>query len=168
MLAMAEPQDHSPPSPEQTPILPWELPRFRNWIALAKVNLHAKQAMTDGLASVGLDLTHYEVIAAIYRFPGLTQQQLADKLLVGRSNLSMLLPDLERRSIVERKPDASDKRLRRLTLTPQGEEQAREGLAVQVRLIEHMMGALSAEECEAVGDMMRRIGSFLRENPFRP
>jgi DNA-binding MarR family transcriptional regulator len=147
--------------------LPWDMPRFRNWISVAKINQQVKQALSEGLASVGLELHHYELIAAIYRFPGLTQQQLADKLLVGRSNLSMLLPDLERRSIVERKPDADDKRLRRLTLTAQGKEQAREGLAIQVRLIEHLMGALSEQECDAVGDMMRRIGTFLRETPFK-
>lgn len=148
--------------------LPWEMPRYRNWIAVARVNQIVRRAMGEGLASVGLDLPHYEVLAAVFRYPGLTQQELADKLLVGRSNLSMLLPDMERRSLIARRPDAEDRRLRRLFLTPEGEAQAREGLAIQVRLIEHMMGSLSAQECEQIGEMMRRVGKFLAEKPFRP
>lgn len=148
--------------------LPWELPRYRNWIAVARVNQIVRRAMGEGLASVGLDLPHYEVLAAVFRYPGLTQQELADKLLVGRSNLSMLLPDMERRCLIDRRPDAEDRRLRRLFLTPEGEAQAREGLAIQVRLIEHMMGSLSAQECEQIGEMMRRVGKFLAEKPFRP
>lgn len=148
--------------------LPWEMPRYRNWIAVARVNQIVRRAMGEGLASVGLDLPHYEVLAAVFRYPGLTQQELADKLLVGRSNLSMLLPDMERRGLIARRPDAEDRRLRRLFLTPEGEAQAREGLAIQVRLIEHMMGSLSAQECEQIGEMMRRVGKFLVEKPFRP
>jgi DNA-binding MarR family transcriptional regulator len=146
--------------------VPWEMPRYRNWIAVARVNQVVRRAMGEGLAAVGLELPHYEVLAAIYRHPGMTQQELADRLLVGRSNLSMLLPDMERRGLVRRQSDAQDKRVRRLFLTSEGEAQAREGLAVQVRLIEHMMTALTAEECEAVGDMMRRVGRFLAEKPF--
>jgi DNA-binding MarR family transcriptional regulator len=147
---------------------PWELPRYRNWIAVGRLNQVVRRALGEGLASVGLDLPHYEVLAAVYRYPGMTQQELAEKLLVGRSNLSMLLPEMERRAMVERRADAQDKRLRRLFLTPEGEAQAREGLAVQVRLIEHMMAALTEQECEQLGDMARRVGKFLAAEPFRP
>jgi MarR family transcriptional regulator, organic hydroperoxide resistance regulator len=147
---------------------PWELPRYRNWIAVGRLNQVVRRALGEGLGSVGLDLPHYEVLAAVYRYPGMTQQELADKLLVGRSNLSMLLPEMERRAMVERRADAQDKRLRRLFLTPEGEAQAREGLAVQVRLIEHMMAALTEQECEQLGDMARRVGKFLAAEPFRP
>jgi MarR family transcriptional regulator, organic hydroperoxide resistance regulator len=148
--------------------LPWNMPRFRNWVAVAKVNQLVKRAMQDGLAGVGLEFPQYELLAAIFRYPGMTQQELANKLLVGRSNLSMLLPEMERGQLVERRQDPSDKRLRRLFLTPEGEAQAREGLAVQIRVIEHMMAAITPEECETVGDIMRRIGRHMTDKavPF--
>ena len=146
---------------------PWDMPRYRNWIAVARVNQIVRREMGEGLAAVGLDLPHYEVLAAVFRYPGMTQQELAVKLLVGRSNLSMLLPEMEKRALMERRTDDRDKRLRRLFLTPEGEAQAREGLAVQVRLIEHMMASLSADECDAIGDTMRRVAKFLTEKPFR-
>ncbi len=146
---------------------PWDMPRYRNWIAVARVNQIVRREMGEGLGTVGLDLPHYEVLAAVFRYPGMTQQELAVKLLVGRSNLSMLLPEMEKRALIERRTDDRDKRLRRLFLTPEGEAQAREGLAVQVRLIEHMMASLSADECDVIGEIMRRVAKFLTEKPFR-
>lgn len=140
----------------------WTMPRFRNWIAVAKVHLLVEKAMSAKLAPLGLKLPHYDILANALRFPGLTQQELAGKLLVGRSNLSMLLPELERRGLVERRADTEDRRLRRLHLTASGGELALRAVAVQREIVEAMMGVLSDEECNAVGDSMRRIAAHLQ------
>jgi MarR family transcriptional regulator, organic hydroperoxide resistance regulator len=141
--------------------LPWDLPRFRNWIAVAKVNQLVEKAMTSGLAPLDLKLPHFDILANVYRFPGLSQQELADRLLVGRSNLSMLLPELEKRNLLARKPDPADMRIRRLTLTSAGQLLTEQGMAMQLSLIEHMMEALNEDECNAVGEYMRRIGAHM-------
>ena len=140
---------------------PWDLPRYRNWIAVAKVHALVEKTMTTALAPLGLKLPHYDIMANIFRFPALTQQELANRLLVGRSNLSMLLPELEKRGLVIRMPDSKDKRLRRLCLTDQGLALTQEALGLQVKVIEDMMGALTAEECDQLGDLMRRVGTFM-------
>jgi hypothetical protein len=36
-------------------------------------------------------------------------------------------------------------------------------MQVQVGVIEQMMGALTPEECDALGDMMRRVGRYMQE-----
>jgi DNA-binding MarR family transcriptional regulator len=144
-------------------MMPWELPRFRNWIAVAKVHLLVDRALTEGLQPLDLKCVQYDILAAVYRFPGLTQQELADKLLVGRSNMSMLLPGLIRRDLVTRRGDPGDARVKRLHLTETGLALTQRALQVQVALIERMMGALSPEECEAIGDMMRRVGRHMAE-----
>jgi MarR family transcriptional regulator, organic hydroperoxide resistance regulator len=142
---------------------PWNMPRYRNWIAVAKVHLLVEKAMTAGLAPLGLKLPHYDILANVFRFPDLTQQDLANRLLVGRSNLSMLLPELEKRGFVERVADTQDRRVRRLRLTSQGQELTRQALAVQVQVIEEMMLALTADECEQLGSYMRRVGAHMAQ-----
>jgi MarR family transcriptional regulator, organic hydroperoxide resistance regulator len=141
--------------------LPWELPRYRNWVAVAKVHIMVERLMTAQLMPLDLKLPHYDILANIFRFPNMTQQELANRLVVGRSNLSMLMPELERRGLVMRKSDASDKRTRRLFLTEKGAALALEALAIHTQVIENMMAALSAEECEQLGDFMRRVGTYL-------
>ncbi len=92
----------------------------------------------------------------------MTQQRLAEKLFVGRSNLSMTLPDLEKRGWLTREGDPDDRRVRRLRLTALGEQKAAAGFAVQLRLLDEMMSVLSDGECNAMGDYTRRMVDFLR------
>lgn len=142
-------------------VLPWELPRFHNWIAVARVHALWKKVFTEALAPLGIQLAHYDVLANVFHYPGLTQQQLAEKLLVGRSAMSMLLPELERRALIERRGDEADRRVRRLWLTAAGEAVTRRAMAVQVERIESMMHVLSDEECNSMGEMMRRVAKAL-------
>jgi MarR family transcriptional regulator, organic hydroperoxide resistance regulator len=163
---VSDPETSPPGGPDaEASLVPWELPRFRNWIAVAKVHGLVEKAMVIGLAPLELKLPHYEILANVYRFSGLTQQDLANRMLVGRSNLSMLLPELERRRLVTRVPDKDDRRLRRLSLTPEGRVLTMRALQVQVRVIEQVMEVLSADDCELLGDFMRRIGAHLLAKP---
>lgn len=150
----------STPSPD-TQLLPWELPRFHNWIAVARVHALWKKTFGEALAPLGIQLAHYDVLANVFHVPGLTQQALAEKLLVGRSAMSMLLPELERRKLIERRCDEADRRVRRLWLTPEGEALTRKAMAVHVERIQAMMHVLSDEECASIGEMMRRVATAL-------
>ncbi|MGL4242086.1 MAG: MarR family winged helix-turn-helix transcriptional regulator [Beijerinckiaceae bacterium] len=148
-------------APAARPEMPWEMPRFRNWVSVAKVHMLVDREMTARMQPLGLKCVQYDILAAVFRFPGLTQQELADKLLVGRSNMSMLIPGLIERGWVERRGDPGDARVKRLHLTASGEALTRQAMRVQVGIIEDMMGALSADECNLLGDMMRRIGRHM-------
>ncbi len=153
----------APTQAEAAFVAPWDMPRFRNWIMVPKVTHIVERAMAADLVPLGLKVPHYDILANIARYPGLTQQELADRLLVGRSNMSMLLPELERRGLIARVADEGDRRVRRLKLTPEGEALTRQALALHVALIERMMLALDAAECEQLGDYMRRIRAHLQD-----
>ncbi|MFT3996496.1 MAG: MarR family winged helix-turn-helix transcriptional regulator [Asticcacaulis sp.] len=143
--------------------MPWELPRFRNWIAVARAHQIVEKTLNARLAPHGVRLAHHDILANIYRFEGLTQNALAERLLVGRSNLSMLLPELEKRGLIERYGDQADRRVRRLRLTETGRSLTEATLAVQARVVEEMMTILSDEECNALGDYMRRIATQMSQ-----
>lgn len=147
--------------PEKPRVLPWDMPRFRNWIAVARVHQLWKKVFGEALAPLGIQVAHYDVLANIAHVPGLTQQALAEKLLVGRSAMSMLLPELERRGLIERRSDETDRRLRRLWLTREGTELTEKAMAVHVARLEAMMTVLSDAECDSIGEMMRRIAKSL-------
>ncbi len=147
--------------------LPWENPRFNNWVVTVRVYQLARKQLSSALSELDLDLPSYDVLAAAYRFPGLTHSELASKILVGRSNLSMLLPDMEASGLLVRKTDPNDKRRRRVFLSDEGRLLAEKGLQIQNALIDHMMDPVSAEQCDAMADTMRSVGLFLEENPFK-
>jgi DNA-binding MarR family transcriptional regulator len=143
--------------------LPWDRPRFKNWLAVARVHSLWAQRLSQALQPLGLRMAQFDIMANLLYEPGMTQQRLAEKIFVGRSNLSMALPDLEANGWVRRDADAVDRRVRRLYLTAEGEALTRAALSEETKLLDEMMQVLSEDECNLVGDLMRRLGDSLKK-----
>lgn len=137
--------------------LPWENPRFHNWIAVARACQVMGLSLARALQPLDLKPPHLDILVNLFRTPGISQQDLADKLLVGRSNLSMLLPQLEKRGLLVRRGDPQDRRILRLELTPSGTDLTLQAIAIQSELIDRTMKTASTEECNLVGEVMTRI-----------
>lgn len=137
--------------------LPWDNPRFRNWVAVARACHVMGQTLARQLQPLDIKPPHLDILINLYRTPGISQQDLADKLLVGRSNLSMLLPQMEKRGLLIRRGDPQDRRVLRLELTEAGVSLTEEAIAIQSALIDRTMNTSTAEECNLVGDVMTRL-----------
>jgi DNA-binding MarR family transcriptional regulator len=144
------------------PELPWDNPRFRNWIAMASACHSVGRALGTALQPLDLKPAQLDVLMNLYRHPGISQHDLARKLLVGRSNITMLVPQLESRRLVHREGDEKDRRVLRLSLTKDGEALLMKALKVYMALIEKVMGAVPASDCDLVGAHMRRIADALK------
>ena len=147
-----------------TQALPWDNPRFRNWIALVRAEKAVVRALTRALAPLDLKIAQLDVLMNIFRHPGLSQHDAARRLLVGRSIITMLLPQLEKQGLIRREGDARDKRVMRLYLTPEGETRLMKALAVYSALIERVMEQSTPAQSDALGDQMRRIEEMLRDD----
>ena len=139
----------------------WSNPRFRNWVAVARACHLVQQELARQLKPLDLKTPHLDIMVNLVRHPGMSQQDLANKLFVGRSNMTMLLPQMEKRGLVERRPDPEDKRALRLFLTEEGRALAEKAIAVQSAIVDDIMSLSTPEECEQVGDSMRRIVDYL-------
>ena len=64
----------------------------------------------EELASLGLKSCHASYLAAICERPGITQDQLARRIFINKSNVARQLVILEEDGFVERKPSPEDKR----------------------------------------------------------
>lgn len=144
--------------------LPWDNPRFRNWIAVLRAEKAVVRALTQALAPLDLKLAQLDVLMNVYRHPDTSQHELARRLLVGRSNITMALPELEKQGLLRREGDANDKRVIRLSLTPKGEERLMAALAVYTELLDKVLAQSTATECDMMGDLMRRIADVLDED----
>jgi DNA-binding MarR family transcriptional regulator len=144
--------------------LPWDNPRFKNWIALVRAEKAVVRALTRALAPLGLKIGQLDVLMNLYRHPGMSQHDVARRLLVGRSNITMLLPQMEKQGVLRREGDSKDKRVMRLYLTREGEALLMEALKVYSTLIERVMAQSSAAECDRMGEQMRRIEEMLQSD----
>jgi DNA-binding MarR family transcriptional regulator len=133
---------------------PWDHPRFRSWISVARACQLMQQALGRALAPLDIKPPHLDILVNLYRFEGISQQELARKLLVGRSNMSMLLPQMEKRGLLERRPDQRDKRVLRLFLTAEGRDLSERAMQIQTDLIERTLSATPIDECQRLAENM--------------
>jgi DNA-binding MarR family transcriptional regulator len=142
---------------------PWTNPRFKNWIALVRAEKAVVQALTKALAPLGIKIPQLDILMNIHRHPGLSQHDLARRLLVGRSNITMLLPQMETQGLLRREGDAKDKRVMRLYLTDDGEALLVRALKVYSDLIDRVMAQSSELECNLIGARMTQIAEMLKD-----
>ena len=148
--------------------LPWDHPRFRSWIAVARACQLMQQSLGKALAHLDIKPPHLDILVNLFRFEGISQQELARKLLVGRSNMSMLLPQMENRGLIERRGDKHDKRVLRLYLTEAGRQVTEEAMTIQTALIDRMLSHAPVEECERMTVHMERIVTLLMQDEREP
>ena len=92
---------------------------------------------------------------------GQSQQALASRLQIPKSRMVAIVDELERRGILERRPNPDDRRVHALHLTDEGRELL--GAAFQLALAHErrISGALSDEERARLLELLARVATAL-------
>jgi DNA-binding MarR family transcriptional regulator len=89
------------------------------WGRVARFYARQLRLASTHLRGWDLSLAQFDALAMIGRHNGLTQQELAARLLVTQGNITQLLDKLERRGLLRRCPEG---RVNRLVLTEAGKQ----------------------------------------------
>lgn len=87
------------------------------WLHLLRIARRSERAAAQHLRAWDLSYAQFDIIAQVGAHEGISQQELAHKLLVTQGNITQLLDKLERRSLVLRCPEG---RTNALVLTEAG------------------------------------------------
>lgn len=98
---------------------------------------------------------------------GSTQTELAARICLDTSSLVRLLDILSRQGLIERRPDPSDGRTRRIFLTPSGRDKIAHISDVLVSTETEALAALSDDEIETILKCLNKI-DLGRGMPTRP
>lgn len=128
------------------------------WLRLARVYQKIEQAAAVQLRAYGLSLAQFDVLARVGAAEGLTQQELAERLLVTKGNISQLVDRLERAGLVHRVPEG---RVCRLHLTAAGRARYTQVVPAHEELIEREISALSPVEQENLAWLLRKLARSL-------
>lgn len=138
-----------------------DIPGYPAWLSVARSYQLCHRHLSGVLDPLGLEVAHYDVLINVCRDEGLSQQVLARRLLVAKSNVSALLTVLERRGLIVRSRHSSDARLRLISLTPAGRELVDEAMKLHKRIAEAMLATLTADEAEIIRIAMIKMGAAL-------
>jgi DNA-binding MarR family transcriptional regulator len=70
--------------------------------------------------NIALTKEQWTVLGVLWLDDGCSQQTLADRTYKDKPGITRLIDNLEKESLVERRPDANDRRLKLIFLTPKG------------------------------------------------
>jgi DNA-binding MarR family transcriptional regulator len=144
-------QEHAPPTRARQGAL-------LAWLRLARIYQRVDRATAARLRAADLSVAQFDVLVHLGVAEGLTQQELADSLLVTKGNISQLIARMERRGLIRR---CQDGRAMNLFLTTEG-RQVREAIVpTHEAWITDQFAGLTAEETGRLLALLRKLDHSL-------
>jgi DNA-binding MarR family transcriptional regulator len=129
------------------------------WARLAQVTQKIRRAADNEVRSTGYTTAQFAILFEVHANPGRSQQELADRLQLTKGNIAQLVEKLRQDSLLER---VQDGRLKRLSLTPQGQQFVDLHLTRHDQFITRQFAALSQEELDQLYTLLRKLDRSLR------
>lgn len=113
------------------------------------------------LAKVSLTESQFGVLEALHHLGPMCQAELGRKILKTSGNMTMVIDNLEKRQLVRRARDESDRRYITVHLTPAGETLIREFFPGHAARIATVMSTLAPDEQEELRRLCRKLGTSI-------
>src|SRR6266700_7341719 len=123
------------------------------WMRLARVFQKIDHASVALLREWKLNVAQFDVLAQVGSARDITQQELANRLLVTKGNISQLLDRMEQRGLLKR---CQEGRSNTIALTEVGQQLYHQAVPYQEEMIMQQFSALSAEEMEHLLHLLRK------------
>ena len=124
------------------------------WMRLARVFKKLDAASARRFRERGLSMAQFDVLAQVGASEGLTQQALADSLLVTKGNVAQVLSKMERRGLILRRQQG---RSNRLFLTVGGRRLFDEVVPAQEEFVAQGFSVLSPGEQRTLLELLRKL-----------
>src|SRR5258708_37379640 len=121
---------------------------------LARVCQEIDHASVALLREWKLNVAQFDVLAQVGSARDITQQELADHLLVTKGNISQLLDRMEQRGLLKR---CQEGRTNTLFLTEKGQQLFTEVVPAQETMIGSLFSSLNEEEVEQLMRLLRKL-----------
>jgi len=124
------------------------------WFRLSRIYNKSIRESNQHLKKWNLSIAQFDVLAQIGSQKRLSQQELADKLLVTKGNITQLLSKLENMGLIQREQEWKTKYL---SLTKKGKELFEEVVPLQEQFQASQFSKLNQEEKKQLLELLRKI-----------
>jgi DNA-binding MarR family transcriptional regulator len=134
---------------DQTPL--------RAIVQLLRTYQRIERTLETVVARHGISMAQFDVLMTLSLEEGITQQLLAERLLVTKGNVCALLDRLESGGFVRRRPDPEDRRANRLYLTRAGRGLLDQSAPDHHRAVREIVSALSPNQQQALCQLLDKL-----------
>jgi DNA-binding MarR family transcriptional regulator len=124
------------------------------WLRLVRVFQKIERASAEQFAASGLTAAQFDILAQLGRKEGISQQELADHLLVTKGNISQLIGKMVERDLVFR---CHDGRANALYLTEEGKRLRQETVPAQEARVAAQFRTLTTRERRELLRLLRLL-----------
>ena len=135
-----------------------EIIALRTYVKLMRAAESITARIHRHLASVGLTLSQFAVLEALYHLGPLYQTEIGKKLLRTSGNITMVIDNLEKRGYVKRERKKQDRRFMMVRLTDAGLELISRLFPSHAAVIAREMDVLSEREQETLAELSKKLG----------
>ncbi len=133
-----------------------------NWDARLGFLMHdvsrlRRGVFDDFMKPVGLTRSQWWILAHLARHDGMIQSDLANVLDIGKAALGGLIDRLEASRFIERRPDESDRRVKRIYLTTKGSQMITEMKVRSHDMSERILAGLDEAARHKLVDMLSLV-----------
>jgi MarR family transcriptional regulator for hemolysin len=130
---------------------------------LTKVSRKMRTAFNQQVTARGLTYPRARVLFRLTKKQNISQRDLACELELEQATIVRLLDRMEEHGLIERRPDANDRRAKLVALTDHGAEQARLVAAIADQIREQVFRDFDTGEMRIALAVLERIGSNLTD-----
>jgi DNA-binding MarR family transcriptional regulator len=120
-----------------------------------------RQAYETRLATLDLNLSQASLLGFLKDSGPLTQTQLAASLGLGRAATGAIIDALEKRGLVERRPDPKDRRVWLVATTRAGSDLAEPVLEIDRALRDDLRAGITKRERQLLAELLVRLQANL-------
>ena len=135
-----------------------------NWLALLRVVGRMERRVNHTLADFGLTHSQFDVLINLRIGDGITQQELAERVLMTKGNICQVIDKLQQKQWVLRQADPVDRRMNRLYLTAEGKRLLAAAFPETNAMMQESMSILQESEQKMLFELLSRLDVHLRES----
>lgn len=132
-------------------------------LRLAYLTLHRRTGAVVG--ELGITADQFVVLLTLGEGAALSQTELAERTATDRNTLRAMLLLLERAGVIHRKPNPSDRRVWRVSLTPLGRKTLQQSWRQSESLRQELSQTLPGGDVKSLVELLRSLTLALSDVP---
>jgi DNA-binding MarR family transcriptional regulator len=124
---------------------------------ISQLGFLSSRRFAEALAPAGIEPKEFLLLRFVAASEGQSQQALAERLEMPPSRMVGVVDGLEKRHLLERRPDPEDRRIRALHLTAKGRETLKEAAEVAIEYERRLCSSLDPSEREQLIDLLQKV-----------
>ncbi|MDR9417622.1 MarR family winged helix-turn-helix transcriptional regulator [Gracilimonas sp.] len=128
------------------------------FIKLTRASESVNGRLARHLSDANLTVSQFGTLEALLHVGPLNQRELGQKLLKSGGNITLVIDNLQKSGLVQKKTDPNDRRAVIISLTKKGREFIEDFFPQHLEKIKEEFSVLSSEEKEQLASICKKLG----------